>query len=207
VITGVVLLGALNVASFRQGLQTIRYWHYTDVPDSRAAGAHFRVGKSGQAAKRRRAGSRSPVRDFAQIVDYFTDEADRRLVILGAPGAGKAVLAVTLTVGLLEQRENAPAEQRRNLPVPCLLYLPSWNPEGAGLEDWLEAQLASRFRVGRKAAERLVRDGRVLPVLDGLDEMDSQETSSARSQGAVTRIPGRKPLRHAPSTQVGSAGC
>ena len=160
----------------------------TDVPDSRLAGAQFRVGRSGQAAKPGRTGSRSPVRDFAKIVDYFTSEAGRRLVILGAPGAGKTVLAVTLTVGLLEQRENAPAEQRRNLPVPCLFYLPSWNPDGAGLEDWLAEQLASRFRVGRKAAERLVRDGKVLPVLDGLDEMDSQQTSSARSQAAVTRI-------------------
>jgi len=160
----------------------------TDVPDSRPAGAHFRIGKSGQATKPGAAGSRSPVRDFARIVDYFTNEADRRLVILGAPGAGKTVLAVTLTVGLLEQRENATADQRHNLPVPCLFYLPSWSPDGARLEDWLEAQLASRFRVGRKAAERLVRDGKVLPVLDGLDEMDSQEASSARSQTAVARI-------------------
>jgi hypothetical protein len=72
--------------------------------------------------------------------------------------------------------------------VPCILYLPSWDSADVDLEDWLGTQIANRFRLNRKVAARLVRDRRILPILDGLDEMDSQEENSRRSQAAVSRI-------------------
>jgi len=105
----------------------------TDVPDARLAGACFQAGKS---SPTRKSGKKPPapdVRRFDEITGYFTQEAGHRLVILGDSGSGKTVLAVTLTVGLLEQRSATPAEERQRTPVPCLLHLPSWNAEAADL--------------------------------------------------------------------------
>ncbi|QQQ74261.1 NACHT domain-containing protein [Saccharothrix sp. 6-C] len=97
--------------------------------------------------------------------------ADRQLVVLGAPGAGKSATALLLALALLERR--APGE-----PVPVLLSVSSWNPHNEHLEDWIIRRLETdypalrdRAAYGRHAARRLVAGQRLLPLLDGLDEL------------------------------------
>jgi hypothetical protein len=160
----------------------------TDTLDSRAARGNFRLGKPYDRRKSRGKRSRRAVREFAEVVDFYLDETRGRMVILGAPGTGKTVLAVSLTVGLLKRRARASASQGQTMPVPCLFNLPSWDPAGHDLTEWLEAQIVDRFRLGRKIAARLVHDRWIIPVLDGLDEMDSEEVAPRRSQGAVLDI-------------------
>src|SRR5207247_1673938 len=56
-----------------------------------------------------------------QIGEKYLALPHRRLVVLGEPGAGKTVLAILLTLSLLERRQSGE-------PVPVLLGLASWDP-------------------------------------------------------------------------------
>ena len=159
----------------------------TDTLDSRAARGSFRPRKLHDRPKSKGKRSAPIVREFAEIVDFYLNETRKRMVILGAPGTGKTVLAVCLTVGLLKRRA-VPASPNQVVPIPCLVNLPSWDPARHDLTDWLETQIVDRFRLSRKIAARLVYDGWILPVLDGLDEMDPQEAVPHRSENAVSRI-------------------
>ena len=109
--------------------------------------------------------------DLSDLVRTFRLLPARQLVVLGEPGAGKTVLAVLFTLGLLNDPE--PDE-----PVPVLLPLSSWDPQHEHLYTWLAHKLVEEYpglanaaAYGPDAATRLVAEGRVLPVLDGLDEV------------------------------------
>ncbi|MCE7010861.1 NACHT domain-containing protein [Kibdelosporangium philippinense] len=108
--------------------------------------------------------------DLADVVTKFRQLPSRQLVVLGEPGAGKTVLAILLTLGLL-------ADQPPGEPVPVLLPLASWNPRQEHLHGWLARKLVQEYpglantaAYGEDAALRLVLEGRIIPILDGLDE-------------------------------------
>ncbi|HEY3708482.1 MAG TPA: BTAD domain-containing putative transcriptional regulator [Amycolatopsis sp.] len=108
--------------------------------------------------------------DLTDVVAKFRQIPSRQLVVLGEPGAGKSVLAILLTLGLLT--DPPPGE-----PVPVLLTLTSWNPHHEHLHAWLARRLVKEYPglantavYGPDAGLRLVLEGRVIPVLDGLDE-------------------------------------
>ncbi|MFF2806030.1 NACHT domain-containing protein [Streptomyces sp. NPDC058000] len=97
-----------------------------------------------------------------------------RMVLLGAPGAGKTTLAMRLILALL-------ADPRPRV-VPVMLTLASWNPHEEALRDWLIRRIGEDYRMalsGRATAEELVTAGRVLPVLDGLDEIAPAHRAAA----------------------------
>ncbi|MEV8607586.1 BTAD domain-containing putative transcriptional regulator [Amycolatopsis sp. NPDC051373] len=108
--------------------------------------------------------------DLTDVVAKFRQVPARQLVVLGEPGAGKSVLAILLTLGLLT--DPPPGE-----PVPVLLPLASWNPHREHLHTWLARKLVEEYpglantaAYGEDAGLRLVLEGRIIPVLDGLDE-------------------------------------
>ncbi|MFJ3439783.1 NACHT domain-containing protein [Streptomyces sp. NPDC086081] len=113
---------------------------------------------------------------LAEIVTYFRQVRPGRMVITGAPGAGKTALAVELLLGLLEER--APEG-----PVPVRLSAAAWNTDQP-LEAWLSAYLAQVYRVPLPTARALVAARRVLPVVDGLDEMDEDSALTFGSRAA-----------------------
>ncbi|WP_426513177.1 BTAD domain-containing putative transcriptional regulator [Dactylosporangium sp. McL0621] len=113
---------------------------------------------------------RIPSGDISDVAAKFTTLTVPQLVVLGEPGAGKTVLAILLTLGLSADR--APHD-----PVPVLLSLSSWNPHREHVHTWLAYRLLEDYpglgntaAYGPSAATRLVTEGRVLPILDGLDE-------------------------------------
>jgi DNA-binding SARP family transcriptional activator len=117
--------------------------------------------------------------DLTDVVEKFRLLPVRQLVVLGEPGAGKTVLAVLLTLGLL--RDLRPDEQ-----IPVLLSLSTWDPHREHLDTWFARRLVEEYpglantgSYGRDTATRLVLAGRVIPVLDGLDEMPTSLRAAA----------------------------
>jgi hypothetical protein len=134
--------------------------------------------------------------DSEEIGKQFLALPNRRLVILGKPGAGKTVLAMLLIRDILDpQRRDEPLKDllRRGEPVPVLLAVASWDPENEGLDDWITHRLVQDYPgLSNAAVQDLVSSGRILPVLDGLDEMPPEKLSSAI--GALGRQHGEDPL-------------
>ncbi|MEU8786419.1 NACHT domain-containing protein [Streptomyces sp. NPDC048637] len=113
------------------------------------------------------------------IAAVFGRVVSRRLVILGEPGAGKTVLALSLVLKLLDQRQDGD-------PVPVLLSVGSWDPERESLHAWMARRLGEddpRLRARSESqptlAWELIKAGWVLPVLDGLDEIPSAARRTA----------------------------
>jgi hypothetical protein len=100
------------------------------------------------------------------ILDAY-DEAEGELLILGAPGAGKSTLLLDLAQQLVRR---ALADHTHLLPV--IFRLSSWAAGRPSLDDWMVEQLKQTYTVPRVLCERWVTQGRLLPLLDGLDEME-----------------------------------
>jgi len=116
--------------------------------------------------------------DAGYLAELFRRLPARRLVIVGVPGSGKSVSALLLTLDII-------AARRSDEPVPVLLPVSSWDPH-EDLDRWLVCRLveeypmlADRHRYGDDAVLRLVRAGRVLPILDGLDELPGHRRPAA----------------------------
>ncbi|MEV6734534.1 MULTISPECIES: NACHT domain-containing protein [unclassified Streptomyces] len=117
-----------------------------------------------RAVPSRAAGGAAPTGRLSEISDYYSRLQPRRLLITGAAGAGKTVLAVELMLSLLEKRE---ADE----PVPVRMALAGWDTTQP-LDAWMTGELADTYQLSKTTARRLIDRRCVLPVLDGLDEMD-----------------------------------
>ncbi|MCF1597749.1 NACHT domain-containing protein [Streptomyces muensis] len=113
---------------------------------------------------------------LTEVADYFQRLGPRRMIVTGAPGAGKTVLAVQLMLYLLERRS---ADE----PVPVRLSLAS-SESHLSLETWIARHLERVYHLSRQAAIELVTARRVLPVLDGLDELDTTPCPGYGSRSA-----------------------
>ncbi|MEU8205449.1 NACHT domain-containing protein [Streptosporangium sp. NPDC049046] len=119
---------------------------------------------------------------LGRIVDYFCGFTPSRLVITGDPGSGKTVLVIELILALLKGRAD-------NAPVPVRLSaaaLDTSRPPETAVREWLIGHLIQTYQVPKSSARALVAARMVLPVIDGLDEMDTAKDPSYASRGAQT---------------------
>ena len=100
-----------------------------------------------------------------QLIDVF-DRLGRALLILGTPGAGKTTLLLTLAQDLLIR-----AAQNPEQPIPVVFPLSSWAERRRPLAAWLVDALNEQYDVPRTLGRAWVKDGNILPLLDGLDEV------------------------------------
>lgn len=120
------------------------------------------------------------------IVTYYRDTQPLRLVVTGAAGAGKTVLALELLLALIAGRAD-------DGPVPVRISLSRWDSERQSLPNLLEQHLVDAYDWPADLAATLVRHGLVLPVLDGLDEMDATAPDGSPDPAA----PGATAVVHA----------
>jgi NACHT domain len=123
-----------------------------------------------------------PRGSLASLVKQFRSQGMARLVILGPAGSGKTLAAVELALAFLEER----ALQKESLPVAIPLSISGWDG-GTGLHDWLVNRLVTDYRVPTRMARSLVGTGRILPVLDGLDEMGQESDEWKPDPSAALR--------------------
>ena len=107
---------------------------------------------------------------LAEAVDLYERLPGKRLVVLGPPGSGKSVMAMTLTLALLDRWQPG-------LQVPVLFPVASWDPSHMRLDDWLAEYLSENYQLSgdsrdsRVIGQKLLAGNMLLPILDGLDEI------------------------------------
>jgi hypothetical protein len=120
--------------------------------------------------------------DLGSVLEYYQSLSPGRLVVLGEPGSGKTVLALELQIRLLQARRQKP-----DMPIPVLIGAAACDTRQRW-EEWLTEHLALRFAIAISLAKRLIRDGRVLPIVDGLDEMIDPIDGLERAQVLVEEL-------------------
>lgn len=103
----------------------------------------------------------------ANIYHAFRN-ADRSLLILGAPGAGKTISLIELSKYLL-----AMADEDENQPVPVILNLSGWFGKQVGIGEWVVEELVAKYQIPRRIGRKWLAADKLLFLLDGLDEMPS----------------------------------
>jgi predicted NACHT family NTPase len=101
-------------------------------------------------------------RDVSEIYD-----ATRLLLILGEPGSGKTTTLLQLARTLLDRAQIDIKER-----VPIVLRLSSWK-RGQPLAEWISNELSEKCRVPTRISRLWLKRDYLLPLLDGLDEVDT----------------------------------
>ena len=129
--------------------QVVQPWEY-DVKEGSAAAVRCPAGMS--------------------VVEVFDREAiGGRLLILGAPGSGKTTVLLQLAEELVKR-----ALADGDAPVPVLLNLSAWKKEFKDIRGWMVADLKLKYGVKKSKALEWIEERRILPLLDGLDELMSE---------------------------------
>ncbi len=95
--------------------------------------------------------------DFGQAFRHY----DGRVLMLGEPGAGKSITLLHFGRDAVVRRMNDPS-----LPLPILAIIPE---KQKPLLDWLSSMYGTPPN-----AEKVIREGKALLLLDGLDELGSE---------------------------------
>jgi hypothetical protein len=149
--------------------------------------------------------------NLSQIQGYYQELGRGRLVVVGPAGSGKTVLATQLVRDLAialiaaEPGDSGSAPGRRvdggRRRVPVRLSAPAFDPAAGSefaetaagkvaerLDTWVAEQLSTVYGINPRQARELVDDGWVLPVLDGVDEMDPPDELPQRAAALLAAL-------------------
>ena len=108
----------------------------------------------------------------ASIAKVF-DRTNGKLVILGATGAGKTTTLLELAMVLVSR-----AQKDHSLPLPVLFELGTWKEQSGAIADWLIAQLRFKYDIPLAVGKQWLTEQKLLPLLDGLDEVETHRQDS-----------------------------
>ena len=119
--------------------------------------------------------------DLNDLFEIYGGLDSGRIILVGAPGAGKSgALIRLLRDALMHRKRIKDAAERSEVPVPVLLSAYDWLPGRDSLDEWVIRRLEDehaflRARVAKKTAARaLVDGGHISLLLDGIDEMPKE---------------------------------
>lgn len=124
------------------------------------------------------------VKEIGDYFDLLERPHRRRLVVLGVPGSGKTVAATYLVSRLLALRWDLADARRAEEPVPVRVNAAGWDG-GHDFSRWLATRLGYDYSLRPNAARKMVDRGLVLPVIDGLDEMDTHDGAGSRARALL----------------------
>jgi SIR2-like domain/NACHT domain len=108
-------------------------------------------------------------RRIGEKIDEIFDKALRqRVLIIGEPGTGKSNLLYELAEALASAAKADPSR-----PVPIVFGLARWasGERTRTLSEWMMDDLQAWYGLSTPAANSLLAEGGIIPLLDGLDEV------------------------------------
>ncbi|MCC5898696.1 MAG: NACHT domain-containing protein, partial [Phormidium sp. BM_Day4_Bin.17] len=113
---------------------------------------------------------------------FFQDDVAGQLLILGEPGSGKTTELLGLAQTLCQKAQADP-----QAPIPIIFEWSDWRPsakssaksiEAASLNRWMVDQLQLKYGLDPKISQDWLHRNRLLPLLDGLDELQNFMTEA-----------------------------
>ncbi|KAA3634971.1 MAG: NACHT domain-containing protein [Bacteroidetes bacterium] len=95
-----------------------------------------------------------------ELISIF-DKHRGRLLIIGDPGSGKTTLLLQLAVTLLK---------REGVVIPIIINIVTWRKRFNSVEEWF-GELLPQMGFSKLLAQLLIKEHRILPLFDGLDEL------------------------------------
>jgi eukaryotic-like serine/threonine-protein kinase len=108
-------------------------------------------------------------------IGQIFEEMNRSLLILGEPGSGKTITLLQLASELIKTAEN---DETYSQPIPVIFNLSTWTGKQQSMLDWMVAELSSKYQIPKSNSRKWLEDNRLLPLLDGLDEVHSDNRSA-----------------------------
>ncbi len=62
--------------------------------------------------------------------------------------------------------------------MPVVFNLSAWAEKHQQLEEWLIAELVTRYKIGPTTAKSWITDNQIMPMLDGLDEVGAEHRNA-----------------------------
>jgi len=116
------------------------------------------------------------VYSFKDIYQHVINR--EKIIITGEPGAGKTITSLLIAK---RQIERAHIYSNEYIPIPVRLNLSTWSVEKQPLEKWMAAQMDNPelgLEISKSEAAKLLKDGLIFPILDGLDQVPTKHQKS-----------------------------
>ena len=104
---------------------------------------------------------------------FVQEDVREQLLILGEPGSGKTTELLGLANTLCQRAEKDP-----QAPIPIIFEWSDWRPsrkaiDAGTLNRWMVEQLQLKYGLDPQLSQDLLHRNRILPLLDGLDELQN----------------------------------
>ena len=105
-----------------------------------------------------------------QLIDLL--KKYKQLLLVGEPGSGKSSELLGLALKIIEDESIH--------KIPIVLRLSYWKEGDNNFKRWLHDSIISGYGFSNEVVDLLIEKRLIIPLLDGLDEVDSEGSSNSR---------------------------